>query len=70
MNPRVRRIAAHEPDTLPLAEYMRQVFWSSGIDLPEDIEDVIRRITLDVIELARRTGRDVARAVAGVHHRV
>ena len=52
VNPRVRRIAAHEPDTLPLAEYMRQVFWSSGIDLPEDIEDVIRRITLDVIELA------------------
>src|SRR5579864_7632281 len=32
---RVRRIAAHEPDTLPYAEYMRQVFWASGMDLPD-----------------------------------
>ena len=36
VNPRVRRIAAHDPDTLPFAEYMRQIFWSSGLDLPED----------------------------------
>ena len=36
VNPRVRRIAAHDPDTLPFSEYMRQIFWSSGIDLPED----------------------------------
>ena len=42
---RVRRIAAHEPDELPVWEYYRQIFWSSGMDLPED-----RRIGL----LARR----------------
>ena len=42
MNPRVRRIAAHDPDTLPLAEYMRQIFWGSGIDLPDDIEECDR----------------------------
>ena len=32
--PRVRRIAAHDPETLPIPEYFRQIFWSSGIDLP------------------------------------
>ena len=36
VNPRVRRIAAHTPHELPFWEYCRQVFWSSGIDLPED----------------------------------
>ncbi len=51
VNPRVRHIAAHDPDALPLAEYMRQIFWGSGIDLPEDIEEVIGRMTLDVMEL-------------------
>src|SRR5258708_24369689 len=35
---RIRRIAAHEPDELPFFEYMRQIFWASGIDLPDDLE--------------------------------
>src|SRR4051794_29315836 len=26
---RVRRIAAHDPDTLPAVEYFRQIFWGS-----------------------------------------
>lgn len=26
VNPRIRRIAAHDPDSLPLAEYARQIF--------------------------------------------
>ena len=30
VSPRVRRIAAHDPNTLPLWEYFKQVFWSSG----------------------------------------
>jgi len=51
VTPRVRHIAAHDPDALPLAEYMRQVFWGSGIDLPDDIEEVLGRMTLDVMEL-------------------
>jgi hypothetical protein len=29
VSPRVRRIAAHDPDTLPEVEYYRQIFWSS-----------------------------------------
>jgi hypothetical protein len=28
VNRRVRRIAAHDPNELPFAEYFRQVFWS------------------------------------------
>ncbi|MHB1217347.1 MAG: DUF5939 domain-containing protein [Alphaproteobacteria bacterium] len=52
VSPRVRRIAAHAPDTLPLAEYFRQIFWCSGIDLPERLEPVFDEITLDALELA------------------
>jgi class 3 adenylate cyclase len=47
----VRRIAAHEPNELPFAEYMRQIFWSSGVDLPADFETLIEEITLDAVEL-------------------
>ncbi len=52
VNPRVRRIAAHDPDSLSHAEYMRQIFWSSGTDLPDDVESAIDKITLDLMELA------------------
>jgi len=48
---RVRRIAAHDPDELPLAEYFRQVFWGSGIDVPDDFEEQIKEIILDAVEL-------------------
>jgi hypothetical protein len=34
VSPRIRRIAAHDPHTLPTWEYYRQVFWGSGVDLP------------------------------------
>ncbi len=51
VNPRIRRIAAHDPDGLPLAEYMRQVFFGSGVDLPEDIDAAINAVTLDVMDL-------------------
>ena len=36
VSPSVRHIAAHDPHTLPALEFYRQVFWSSGIDLPDD----------------------------------
>src|SRR5215468_12152353 len=36
ISPRVRRIAAHNPETLPFVQYYRQIFWSSGVDLPDD----------------------------------
>jgi class 3 adenylate cyclase len=51
VTPRVRRIAAHDPSALPIWEYFRQIFWSSGIDLPDDFERIIEDITLDSVEL-------------------
>ncbi|MDB5360084.1 MAG: putative guanylate/adenylate cyclase [Rhodospirillales bacterium] len=53
VSPRVRRIQAHEPHTLPFPEYYRQVFWSSGVDLPDDatFERLLQEIVLDFFEL-------------------
>ena len=51
VSPRVRRIAAHDPHKLPPAEYARQVLWSSGVDLPDNYEQLIDDITLDSLEL-------------------
>jgi len=48
---RVRRIAAHDPHELPFAEYFRQIFWGSGFDVPENVEEVIEEIVLDQVEL-------------------
>ena len=54
ISPRVRRIAAHDPATLPLIEYYRQVFWSSGVDLPDDetLAKWVKETTLDAVELS------------------
>jgi class 3 adenylate cyclase len=49
---RVRRIAAHDPDSLPEAEYYRQIFWGSGVDLPDTLEDSLAEFTVDSIELS------------------
>ncbi len=53
VSPRVRRIGAHDPDTLPPWEYARQIFWSSGVDLPDDaaFAKLVEEITIDSIEL-------------------
>ena len=52
VSPRVRRIAAHDPNTLPLWEYYKQVFWSSGIDLNKDsFAALTEEVTLDALEL-------------------
>jgi class 3 adenylate cyclase len=52
VSPRVRRIAAHDPNTLPLWEYFKQVFWSSGVDLnKESFEALTDEVTLDALEL-------------------
>ena len=51
VSPRVRRIAAHDPDTLPEVEYYRQIFWSSGVDLPETLGDSLAEFTVNSIEL-------------------
>jgi len=52
VSPKVRRIAAHDPATLPLWEYFKQVFWSSGVDLNQDSFTVLtEEATLDGLEL-------------------
>jgi len=52
VSPRVRRIAAHDPNSLPVWEYFKQVFWSSGIDLnKESFAQLTDEVTLDTLEL-------------------
>jgi class 3 adenylate cyclase len=53
VNPRVREIAAHHPETLPLLDYYQQIFWSSGIDLPQHqtLAKVMEEVTLENLEL-------------------
>jgi len=48
---RLRRIGAHDPDTLPPFEYLRQVFLGSGVDLPSDAERRFQDIALESVEL-------------------
>ena len=40
VNRRVRRIAAHDPERAAVRGVFRQIFWSSAIDLPEDLDQV------------------------------
>jgi len=52
VSPKIRRIAAHDPNTLPVWEYYKQVFWSSGIDLNRDtFPSLAEEVTLDALEL-------------------
>jgi class 3 adenylate cyclase len=52
VSPRIRRIAAHDPNTLPIPEYFRQVFWSSGVDFNlESFAALSREVLLKAIEL-------------------
>jgi class 3 adenylate cyclase len=52
VNPRVRRIAAHDPDRLTMFEYLKQVFWSSGLDVTEDdFNLMLDKVMLDSVEL-------------------
>lgn len=52
VNPRVRRIAGHAPELLPVAEYLRQVYWGSGVDLPDEgYEELIDRLVIESVEV-------------------
>jgi class 3 adenylate cyclase len=52
VSPRIRRIAAHDPHTLPFWEYYRQIFWSSGIELnDETMPQLTEEVTLESMEL-------------------
>ena len=44
----MRKIAAHEPQTLPFWDYYRQVFWSSAVELSDEgLARLIAEFTLD-----------------------
>jgi hypothetical protein len=51
VTPRVRQIAGHDPNKLPCTEYYRQVFWGSGMDLPDNLEDHMGEFTMETLEL-------------------
>ena len=51
ISPRLRKIAAHNPDQLSPADYYRQVFFSSAIDLPADTEELLREVTLEIVDM-------------------
>src|SRR6195952_3848710 len=52
VSPRVRRIAAHDPNTLPIWEYFKQIFWSSGVDFDEEsFAALSNEVVLDALEL-------------------
>ena len=51
VTPRVRSIAAHSPETLPIWEYYRQILWSSGVDLPEAFNEAMENAILDSVDL-------------------
>jgi class 3 adenylate cyclase len=51
VSPRLRKIAAHNPDQLSPAEYYRQVFWSSAIDFAGDPEELLGDVTLEIVDM-------------------
>ncbi len=51
VNSRIRKIAAHDPDSLPIHEYARQIYFSSAIDPPEDLNAIVDKASLDMMEL-------------------
>src|SRR3979409_563296 len=52
VSPRIRRIGAHDPNTLPIWEYFKQIFWSSGVDFnKEAFASLTDEVTLEALEL-------------------
>jgi class 3 adenylate cyclase len=48
VSPRVRKIAAHTPDEMPMWDYLRQMFWSSGIEFPDvDPKEYFQQFMID-----------------------
>src|SRR4051794_16597445 len=53
VSPRVRRIAAHDPHSLGVWDYFKQVFWSSGVDFGEaPMAALSNEVVPDTSELA------------------
>lgn len=51
INPRIRRIAAHDPDSLPALEYFRQIYWTSAIDLPDQLDQHADKFAIQYVEV-------------------
>lgn len=52
VSPNVRRIESHHPHQLPATEYFRQIYWGSGVDLPEDdYEAMVDEFIVEALEL-------------------
>jgi class 3 adenylate cyclase len=52
VSPQVRRIAAHDPNALPIWDYFKQIFWSSGIDFDEaSFASLSNDVVLKALEL-------------------
>src|SRR5262249_4633935 len=47
------KIPAHDPNELPIWDYYRHVFWSSGVDFPPDaeFERLLGEFVIDAVEL-------------------
>lgn len=52
VSPRIRHIGAHNPYELSPLEYFRQIYWGSGIELPEEgYEERVDEFMLESLEL-------------------
>ena len=51
VSPRVRRVAAHDPNSLPMWDYCPPDLLELGVDLPDDLQGIIDEITLEAMEL-------------------
>jgi class 3 adenylate cyclase len=52
VSPQVRRIAAHDPNALPIWDYFKQIFWSSGVDFDEaSFASLSNDVVLKALEL-------------------
>ena len=47
INPRIRRVPAHTPHDLPVGDYLKHVYWGSGLDLPENYDEVFDAMIID-----------------------
>jgi class 3 adenylate cyclase len=51
VTPRVRKIGAHDPQSLPMWDYVRQMYFGSGVDIPDNYLEIIEEIVIDSMEL-------------------
>lgn len=53
VSPRIRRIAGHRPQELPLGDFLRDVYWGSWVDVTDQSFDkLMKEAVLDSIELS------------------